>query len=201
VVKLGWFINAVKQAMQNKVDCIVVLGHFDLKDECVETILSGIRAITDLSRPNIPIEFVTGHTHYRYFPRSSRLLSQSLKSLSSFIFLSPRLLLCPCLGSSIFSHPSLVTSSSLLLSPLLLSSSLLSSSLLLSPLLLSPSFSSPPLFFSPYLLLLSSLRLSSVHITSQIITNYHQTLHPPLYFRGFTASVDNASASFEVIIH
>jgi len=54
-----WFLNALKQ---EHYDAILVLAHMDLLDPLVETICGAIR---DAIGDDMPVVFITGHTHYR----------------------------------------------------------------------------------------------------------------------------------------
>lgn len=58
-VEESWFA----EALQLNVTAVVALCHMDLKDELVSTLLSSIRS----TRQDLPVVFVTGHTHYRGF--------------------------------------------------------------------------------------------------------------------------------------
>jgi hypothetical protein len=59
VVESEWFLDALKT---NVYDAILVLAHMDKDDPLVTVILKAIR---DAVGPNFPIQFITGHTHYR----------------------------------------------------------------------------------------------------------------------------------------
>ena len=61
VVKSSWFKDALTTSDYN-VDGILVLAHMDLKDSLVEVIRKAIRQIVG---ETMPIQFITGHTHYR----------------------------------------------------------------------------------------------------------------------------------------
>jgi len=58
VMQETWF----GQALQEDFDAIMVLAHMDVKDNLVRVILERIR---DELGNDMPIQFVTGHTHYR----------------------------------------------------------------------------------------------------------------------------------------
>ena len=58
-----WF----KEALQTiTYDAILVLAHMDHDDSLVHVILERIRALVD---SDMPVQFITGHTHYRGFSR------------------------------------------------------------------------------------------------------------------------------------
>lgn len=59
VVRSSWFLDALKKETYN---AILVLAHMDKDDPLVEIILEGLR---DIVGPHFPVQFVTGHTHYR----------------------------------------------------------------------------------------------------------------------------------------
>jgi hypothetical protein len=59
VVQHRWFLDALKN---ENYDAILILAHMDLVDPLVDVIL---RAIRDQVGPGVPVQFVTGHTHYR----------------------------------------------------------------------------------------------------------------------------------------
>ncbi|VEU38597.1 unnamed protein product [Pseudo-nitzschia multistriata] len=50
-------------------DAVLVLAHMDCLDPLVATILEGIRALLPPDKKNIPVQFVTGHTHRRCHAR------------------------------------------------------------------------------------------------------------------------------------
>jgi len=58
-VEQQWFLDALKE---EDYDAILVLAHMDLVDPLVEVIRSAIR---DSIGDDMPLVFVTGHTHYR----------------------------------------------------------------------------------------------------------------------------------------
>eukprot|EP00549_Striatella_unipunctata_P025862 CAMPEP_0118713418 /NCGR_PEP_ID=MMETSP0800-20121206/25501_1 /TAXON_ID=210618 ORGANISM="Striatella unipunctata, Strain CCMP2910" /NCGR_SAMPLE_ID=MMETSP0800 /ASSEMBLY_ACC=CAM_ASM_000638 /LENGTH=553 /DNA_ID=CAMNT_0006618859 /DNA_START=86 /DNA_END=1747 /DNA_ORIENTATION=+ len=60
VVKMEWFETALRMDY----DAILVLAHMDVVDPLVHVILKAIRSFVD---ENTPVQFVTGHTHYRKF--------------------------------------------------------------------------------------------------------------------------------------
>lgn len=60
VVKKSWFIDLLHE----KFDAIVVLAHMDVNDPLAHIILKAIRAVCG---EEVPVQFVTGHTHYRGF--------------------------------------------------------------------------------------------------------------------------------------
>lgn len=65
-----WFQRALKEAVDEEVSAIIVLAHMDVKDPNVFVIRDAIRGYTssiDASLATIPVQFVTGHTHYRGF--------------------------------------------------------------------------------------------------------------------------------------
>lgn len=59
VVKEKWFRDAL---LKESYDAIMILAHMDLVDPLVTTIRTAIRQIVG---PEMPIQFITGHTHYR----------------------------------------------------------------------------------------------------------------------------------------
>ncbi|CAJ1953690.1 unnamed protein product [Cylindrotheca closterium] len=61
VVKMSWFKEALTREDES-IDAILVLAHMDLKDPLVTVIRKAIREIVGDS---MPIQFITGHTHYR----------------------------------------------------------------------------------------------------------------------------------------
>ena len=64
-VEQSWFVNVVSNAdklPQGYYDAIMVLAHMDVKDHLVTVILDKIR---ELVGPSMPVQFITGHTHYR----------------------------------------------------------------------------------------------------------------------------------------
>jgi hypothetical protein len=58
-INAKWFAAALER---EEYDAILVLAHMDLTDPLVTTILTKIRSKTS---PEMPVQFVTGHTHYR----------------------------------------------------------------------------------------------------------------------------------------
>jgi len=61
VVKMPWFKEALTPEDES-VDAVLVLAHMDLKDPSVTVIRKAIRGIVG---DKMPIQFITGHTHYR----------------------------------------------------------------------------------------------------------------------------------------
>jgi hypothetical protein len=61
-VKSSWFQNLPTAEGEDKVDAILVLAHMDLVDPLVQVIR---RALRDIVGDKMPIQFITGHTHYR----------------------------------------------------------------------------------------------------------------------------------------
>lgn len=59
VVRAQWFVDELSTG---EYDAILVLAHMDVKDDLVYVILDGIRNVTG---PDVPVQFITGHTHYR----------------------------------------------------------------------------------------------------------------------------------------
>jgi 2',3'-cyclic-nucleotide 2'-phosphodiesterase (5'-nucleotidase family) len=59
VVKEKWFTNALKN---EEFDAILILAHMDLVDPLVDVIRTAIRVCVG---EMMPIQFITGHTHYR----------------------------------------------------------------------------------------------------------------------------------------
>jgi 2',3'-cyclic-nucleotide 2'-phosphodiesterase (5'-nucleotidase family) len=63
VVEMPWFREAlVLPEGDYAVDAVLVLAHMDLKDPLVDVIRKAIRHIVG---DKMPIQFITGHTHYR----------------------------------------------------------------------------------------------------------------------------------------
>jgi 2',3'-cyclic-nucleotide 2'-phosphodiesterase (5'-nucleotidase family) len=60
VVQQQWFLDALNKV--EEYDAILILAHMDLVDPLVTVILQAIR---DQVGPGVPVQFVTGHTHYR----------------------------------------------------------------------------------------------------------------------------------------
>ena len=61
VVKQSWFSNALKQ---ESYDSILIMAHMGHDDPLVDVILSAIRHVVGTF---MPIQFITGHTHYRRY--------------------------------------------------------------------------------------------------------------------------------------
>jgi 2',3'-cyclic-nucleotide 2'-phosphodiesterase (5'-nucleotidase family) len=62
VVKEEWFTQALKG---EEYDAILVMAHMDVQDPLVDVILAAIRR---KAGSNVPVQFITGHTHHRgYF--------------------------------------------------------------------------------------------------------------------------------------
>ncbi|KAL3943751.1 MAG: hypothetical protein SGBAC_002174 [Bacillariaceae sp.] len=61
VVKMPWFKEALSPEDES-VDAVLILAHMDLKDPSVTVIRKAIREIVG---DTMPIQFITGHTHYR----------------------------------------------------------------------------------------------------------------------------------------
>lgn len=62
VVQQQWFQNVLSGAEGN-FDAILILGHMDHADHLVTVILRSIRKL----RPDVPVQFVTGHSHIRAY--------------------------------------------------------------------------------------------------------------------------------------
>ena len=60
IVQETWFIDIVKR---EEYDAILVMAHMHVRDPLCQIILDAIRTIT--GNDNIPIQFITGHTHIR----------------------------------------------------------------------------------------------------------------------------------------
>jgi len=58
-----WFTEVIT-GMRGDFDAILVLAHMDVHDPLIDTILSNIRVQASF---NVPVLFVTGHTHHRGF--------------------------------------------------------------------------------------------------------------------------------------
>jgi 2',3'-cyclic-nucleotide 2'-phosphodiesterase (5'-nucleotidase family) len=63
-VEEEWFVSALEN---EQYDAIMVLSHMDVRDPSVATILSKIRST--VGSDNVPVQFVTGHTHIRDYDR------------------------------------------------------------------------------------------------------------------------------------
>lgn len=61
VVAENWF-REVLEGSEGPYDGILILGHMDLQDPSVYTLLNSMRGII---AKDVPIQFLTGHTHYR----------------------------------------------------------------------------------------------------------------------------------------
>jgi 2',3'-cyclic-nucleotide 2'-phosphodiesterase (5'-nucleotidase family) len=66
VIHYDWF----QELLGKPFDAVLVLAHMDLKDPLVYTILDSIRQIKGTS---MPVQFITGHTHYRGFAELDEL--------------------------------------------------------------------------------------------------------------------------------
>ena len=70
-VQEDWFAGSLATAVAEGVDAIVVLSHMDLKDPNVGVLLEAIRGGAAVGGQGhlayIPVQFLTGHTHYRGF--------------------------------------------------------------------------------------------------------------------------------------
>eukprot|EP00980_Cylindrotheca_fusiformis_P005754 scaffold1194_cov127-Cylindrotheca_fusiformis.AAC.31 len=62
VLQMPWFREALVLEGERAVDAVLVLAHMDLKDPLVGAIRKAIR---DIAGEGLPIQFITGHTHYR----------------------------------------------------------------------------------------------------------------------------------------
>eukprot|EP00980_Cylindrotheca_fusiformis_P018314 scaffold5972_cov127-Cylindrotheca_fusiformis.AAC.1 len=62
VLQMPWFREALVLEGEHAVDAVLVLAHMDLKDPLVDVIRKAIR---DIAGAEMPIQFITGHTHYR----------------------------------------------------------------------------------------------------------------------------------------
>ncbi|GMH82114.1 hypothetical protein TrVE_jg12982 [Triparma verrucosa] len=62
-----WFLSALQEGVDAGVSAIVVLSHMDLKDDNVYVLQEAIRGYGDTipELQNMPLQFLTGHTHYR----------------------------------------------------------------------------------------------------------------------------------------
>jgi hypothetical protein len=63
VIRQSWFKDALRK---NEFDAIMILGHFDLKDDLVGYLLSAIRYLVG---EDMPVQFITGHSHYRGYAK------------------------------------------------------------------------------------------------------------------------------------
>ena len=61
VLASDWFQESLQEP---NLDGVLVLAHMDVQDPLVFVIHKAIRAVLG---PNFPVQFVTGHTHYRGF--------------------------------------------------------------------------------------------------------------------------------------
>lgn len=61
VVRTEWFLQALRA---DDYDAILVLAHMGVEDPAVKEILTAIRNETS---PTMPVQFITGHTHYRRY--------------------------------------------------------------------------------------------------------------------------------------
>jgi 2',3'-cyclic-nucleotide 2'-phosphodiesterase (5'-nucleotidase family) len=84
VVQQDWFRNTL---LEEVYDAILVLAHMDVKDDLVQVIKDAIRLQVGA---NVPIQFVTGHTHYRsnYRPDSSSHSVEAGRYLDTVGFVS-----------------------------------------------------------------------------------------------------------------
>eukprot|EP00931_Biecheleriopsis_adriatica_P066355 TRINITY_DN40730_c0_g1_i1.p1 TRINITY_DN40730_c0_g1~~TRINITY_DN40730_c0_g1_i1.p1 ORF type:complete len:526 (+),score=92.06 TRINITY_DN40730_c0_g1_i1:46-1623(+) len=62
VVKQEWFRDLLS-GKEKSFDAVLVLGHMDCQDPLVRVLLQAIREL----QPNLPVQFVTGHSHARKF--------------------------------------------------------------------------------------------------------------------------------------
>jgi 2',3'-cyclic-nucleotide 2'-phosphodiesterase (5'-nucleotidase family) len=62
VVRNEWFLNVL--ARSHDYDAILVLAHMGVEDSAITIILTAIRKATT---PTMPVQFITGHTHYRRY--------------------------------------------------------------------------------------------------------------------------------------
>eukprot|EP00980_Cylindrotheca_fusiformis_P004446 scaffold948_cov106-Cylindrotheca_fusiformis.AAC.18 len=62
VLRMPWFREALVLEGKRAVDAVLVLAHMDLRDPLVGAIRKAIR---DIAGDEMPIQFITGHTHYR----------------------------------------------------------------------------------------------------------------------------------------
>ena len=100
-VQEDWFIEVI---MKGGYDAILVLAHMDVKDPLVYTILNATR---DIVGDGMPIQFITGHTHYRANERldtraSSFMAGRYLDTLGFVSF--PKQSSTPKDNSSDFEH-------------------------------------------------------------------------------------------------
>jgi len=66
-INQDWFESALTTSNElEKFDAILVLAHMDHKDTLVQVILDRIRYFVD---DDMPVQFVTGHTHYRGYSK------------------------------------------------------------------------------------------------------------------------------------
>jgi len=62
VVQEQWFVDVV--STDSLYDAIMIVAHMDVRDELVTVILDQIRSLVG---NQMPVQFITGHTHYRGF--------------------------------------------------------------------------------------------------------------------------------------
>lgn len=65
VVEEQWFVDVVTNSNDEplgKFDAIMVLAHMDVQDQLVTVLLNKIRSLVGNT---MPVQFITGHTHYR----------------------------------------------------------------------------------------------------------------------------------------
>jgi len=63
VVQSAWFLEVASRATgETAIDAILVMAHMDLIDPLVDVIRTALRKIAG---DEMPIQFITGHTHYR----------------------------------------------------------------------------------------------------------------------------------------
>ena len=60
VVKQDWFLDVLKSRKTKKYDAILILAHMGTDDPSIGILFQAIRTVVG---PDIPVQFVTGHTH------------------------------------------------------------------------------------------------------------------------------------------
>jgi 2',3'-cyclic-nucleotide 2'-phosphodiesterase (5'-nucleotidase family)/Sec-independent protein translocase protein TatA len=66
VVQSAWFKAALNDNV-NDIDAILVLAHMDVQDPLVDVILQAIRQHENGIMSDMPVQFITGHTHQRAY--------------------------------------------------------------------------------------------------------------------------------------
>jgi len=64
-VEQSWFSDALSDGLSKDVKAVVIMSHMDMVDKAVFSILEKIRSTNGYE--HMPVQFVTGHSHYRGF--------------------------------------------------------------------------------------------------------------------------------------